>query len=49
MTSKPETTAWRTVTVCCLGCLHRWQAVYEGEPLMFECPRCDKVEGVRDE
>lgn len=31
----------------CLPCGHEWVAVYECNPLYFQCPACQRVEGVR--
>ena len=40
---------WYTSAALCLACGHRWQAVYECEPIYLQCPACKKMEGVRDD
>ena len=39
---------WRVAKALCLCCGERWVAVYEGEPLVLECPACGEKEGVRE-
>ncbi len=31
----------------CLACYYKWKAISVYSPLMFECPNCGKMEGVR--